>query len=80
MRNRTTDSERVLVLNTDSMSIPVIPILSNYFREILVVDVRDLGKKYGFAKTIGKMKPSDRVNLFMDINCIRYRKFGQLDK
>ena len=52
--NETIETNNKIVFNTDSMSIPIIPILANYFREILVIDVRDntKDKSYGFRDMI----------------------------
>jgi hypothetical protein len=46
--NLTIDNNEKIVFNTDSMSVPVIPILANYYKEILVIDVRNSNRKYGF--------------------------------
>lgn len=67
--NETIDTNRKLVFNTDSMSIPIIPILINYYKEILVIDVRDntKDKTYGFKDIIQEMNPEYLVNLFFDV-------------
>jgi hypothetical protein len=78
--NLTTDSNRRLVFNTDSMSVPVLPILANYCREILVIDVREGKKKYRFRDTIQKMNPDYLVNLFFDVSYVHDRKNLQIEK
>lgn len=39
--NHSIDSSNKLLINCDSMAIPIIPIFANYFKEILIVDNRD---------------------------------------
>lgn len=80
VKNKSIDADRTLVLNTDSMSVPVIPILANYFSCILVIDSRISGKQYGFNEIIHKMNPTHQMNLFLDINCIRHKKYYQIEK
>ena len=69
IRNKTIKTHNKLVINTDSMSVPVIPILSCFFREIFVVDFRG-GNRPDFEKVVSELNPSHFVNLFMDLNCI----------
>ena len=78
--NLTTKSYLRIVFNTDSMSVPVIPILAHYFREILVIDVRDEKKKYGFRELIEKMNPDFLVNLFFDVSYVHDKKHLQIEK
>ena len=78
--NLTAKSEMRIVFNTDSMSVPVIPILINYVKEILVIDVRQSGKKYGFGDMIKKMNPSAMVNLFFDVSYFDEKKNRQIEK
>ena len=42
--NKTIDNNRVLVISCDSHMIPIIPVLSCYFKEIWVLDNRNNGK------------------------------------
>jgi hypothetical protein len=46
------NNNKKIVFNTDSMSVPVIPILANYFKQILVIDARHPTMKYGFRQII----------------------------
>ena len=41
IENQTTTSNRCLLLNCDSMAIPLVPILSHFFRKIVHLDSRD---------------------------------------
>ena len=62
------------------MSVPVIPILANYYKEILVIDVRGVNhKKYGFKDMIKTMKASHLINLFMDVSYFHDNKHLQIE-
>lgn len=59
--------DRFLLLNTDSESIPVVPILTYYYRKILVLDNR---KRYSFRNKIKEYftDKTDLVRLMVDFN------------
>ena len=63
-----------LAVNCDSMSIPIIPLLAPFFKEILVVDRR--GKdKIQYWKKIIDFKPTHYFALFTEYNVFVDRKW-----
>ena len=66
LTNKTCISQRKLLLNTDSMSVPLIPILICYFNKILVLDNRTKNK---YKDIIMTFNPTDYLALGL------YRQF-----
>lgn len=66
--NENSKTDRMLILNTDSMSIPLVPILTYYFRKIIVLDNRN---KIDYRKKLMeyiKNKNTSLVQLMIDFN------------
>ena len=66
LTNKTCNSQRKLLLNTDSMSIPLIPLLICYFNKILVLDNRTNSCHIDIIK---EFNPTDYIALGL------YRQF-----
>ena len=62
-----------VVVNCDSMSIPVIPILACYCKELLVIDNRT-GRNQNFMKKILDFKPTHYISLFTEENFLFNQK------
>ena len=74
IQNLSTDSNKTLVINCDSMAIPIIPILACFFRKILVVDNRT-GFQCNYYKQILDFKPDCYISLFTEENMLFRHKF-----
>ena len=66
--NENSKTDRWLILNTDSMSIPVVPILAVYYRRIIVLDNRN---KIDYRKRLieyFRNEKTDMIKLMIDFN------------
>ena len=63
-----------VVVNCDSMSIPVIPILACYCKEMFVIDNRT-GKSHNLVDQIIKFKPTHYISLFTEENFLFTQKY-----
>ena len=62
-----------IVVNCDSMAIPVLPILACFCEQLLVVDNRT-GKNKNYMKTIIDFKPQHYISLFTEENFLFNQK------
>lgn len=68
--NLTTDSNRILLLNTDSMISPLVPILALYFKQTIVMDNRTRKScKYLFSPV--QKNISDYIGSFLSRNSLK---------
>lgn len=75
IENHSCSNGRKLLLNTDSMSIPVLPILIPYFEQIVVLDNR-IDKK--MAVDYRDFEYTDNVMLMLDIHYIHEKHITNL--
>lgn len=61
-------TSRWLILNTDSMSIPLVPILAVYYQRILVLDNRSKKPVHSKMREYFKHEDTDLVHLFVEFN------------
>lgn len=71
IRNNIIESDDKLLLNCDSMSIPLIPIFANFFKEILVVDNRT---NISYSKLIKDFNATHYVCLMLSTSYYKQNK------
>ena len=67
IKNLTTKTLSRLVVNCDSMAIPIIPILALFFKETLVIDKRTKDNP-GYWKKLLAFRPTHYLGLFTEYN------------
>lgn len=74
IKNLTCKNNYKLALNCDSMSIPLIPILAHYFKEIIVIDKRTTNST-NYINTLLTENITHYASLFIEENWLYRDKY-----